>query len=57
MKIKYDGPSADLGFTAEASDGEIGIDLSIATNYDMFFNEINYDTAFEHMALKVGAGF
>ncbi|MGQ1785381.1 MULTISPECIES: outer membrane beta-barrel protein [unclassified Saccharicrinis] len=57
VKVKYDGPTGGFGFSAEASDGEIGIDLGAGTNYDMFFGEIKYDTAFEHLAITVGVRF
>ncbi len=38
-------------------DSEIGLDLGVGANFNKFFGEIKYDTAFEQVALSVGIMF
>jgi opacity protein-like surface antigen len=56
----YDGADYDIpGFSMSGSvdDNEIGLNLGVGANMDMFFGELKYDTAFEQIAITVGVLF
>ncbi len=38
-------------------DSEIGLNLGVGANMNMFFGEVKYDTAFEQIALTGGVLF
>jgi len=56
-KLKYDGNNSDYVIFGDINDSEVGIDLGAGANYDMFFGELKYDTAFEQLAITVGVRF
>ncbi len=38
-------------------DNKIGVNLGVGANYNMFFGELKYDTAFEQIAITIGVLF
>ena len=46
-----------MGYSAEADDSEIGLDIGAGINYNKFFGEIAYNTSFEQIEITVGILF
>ena len=58
IKVDYNIDWGEYGsFSGSSSGGEIGLNLGAGANYDQFFGELKYDTAFEQIAISVGILF
>ncbi len=58
-KTKIQGASTAIGTLANCSGGVTPWRsiLTCEENYDMFYGELKYDTAFEHIAITIGILF
>jgi opacity protein-like surface antigen len=56
IKVKADS-EGPFGIDWSYDDSEIGLNLGVGANMDMFFGELKYDTAFEQIAITVGVLF
>jgi opacity protein-like surface antigen len=52
-KFDFDGGESFFDY----DDNEIGLNLGVGANMNMFFGELKYDTAFEQIAITVGVLF